>query len=146
MAKKNRLRTAMISDANKASEAMTASAFAKKLASAGFTPASMAKEAKALQDLRTQIDMAKAQLSVASAALDAKAQQFAQTWSTYCNFVRALIPDVALRAQHGVKSPGVLKGPAFRRGPRKPKDGSKAPVGAAATAAAPPEGTSPVTH
>lgn len=71
----------------------------------GFTSATMAKEAKELSDLRTQVQAAKSALVQASAALGARSEEFATLWASYSNLVRALTTDVALRRKHGAEEP-----------------------------------------
>jgi hypothetical protein len=86
----------------------------------------MSKSADELQALHTQLQMAKAAVAMASSALQTKGLAFAEVWASYSNSVRALTKDSALRAKHGVKSPGYLKGPAFHRAPKgaKPTTGN----------------------
>jgi hypothetical protein len=48
--------------------------------------------------------------------LGESAREIAATYARYCNLVRALTTDPGLRRVHGVKSPGIRKGPMFRRG------------------------------
>ena len=134
MAKKNHFSSSMIADAQKASTAMQSSAVAKQLAANGFTPATMAQEASELSDLHAKAEAAHSAWLLASAALQARAQEFDQTWSSYCNIVRGVTSDTTTRTAHGVGSPGIRKGPSFKRGPRK----------AATQAPAPAAGTTPV--
>jgi hypothetical protein len=128
MANKNRFTNRMILDAQKASTAMQSSPIAKQLASNGFTPATMAQEASALTDLHAKAEAAHGAWLQASAELGARAEQFDQVWSSYCNIVRGLTPDTTVRKTHGVSSPGIRKGPAFKRGPRKPKAAATTPA------------------
>jgi hypothetical protein len=131
----------MIADAQKASTAMQSSAFAAKLAANGFTPATMAQEASALTDLHQKAQAAHSAWLQASAALQARAQEFDQLWSSYCNIVRGVTSDTTARKTHGVGSPGVHKGPSFKRGPRKKAANATpaAPVNGAATVASKPQ-------
>ncbi len=115
---KNAFRMSMVASAQLAEDAMRDTPIASKLKANGFTPATMAKEAQALSTLRTQVQSAKAALVQASAALGARSEEFARMWASYSNLVRALTTDEALRRKHGVKSPGVRKGPMFKRGKR----------------------------
>ena len=114
-AKKAVFRKSMVPSAMLAEAAMQSTPLAAKLKANGFTPAVMAKEAEELSALHTKVQVAKAALVQASAALSARAEQFGQIWATYSSFVRAFTKDVALRRKHGVTSPGVRKGPMFRR-------------------------------
>lgn len=128
MSKRNVFRMSMVSSALLAEEAMRDTPIAAKLKANGFTPATMAKEAQALSALRTQVQTAKAALVQASAALGARSEEFAKVWASYSNLVRALTTDAALRGKHGVKSPGVRKGPMFKRGKRANGTPAETPV------------------
>jgi hypothetical protein len=119
MAKKNAFRSDMIVDAQKAATAMASSPIAKQLKNNGFTAATMAQAASNLTDLHDKAQAAKSAWLQASAALSTAAESFDQTWSSYCNIVRGVTPNETVRKAHGVPSPGVRKGPTFRRGPRK---------------------------
>ena len=118
MANKTHFRTGMIADAQKASTAMQASPIATPLQQNGFTAATMAQAATEMTDLQAKAEAAHTAWLQASAALSTRAQTFDQTWSAYCNIVRGLTTDTTTRKTHGVPSPGVKKGPAFKRGPR----------------------------
>ena len=96
----------MVTNALVAEEAMRDTPIAAQLAANGFTPDVMAAEAKALSDLRTQVQMAKAAMIQASAALAARSAEFATKYASYTNLVRGFTPDPALRRKHGVKSLG----------------------------------------
>jgi hypothetical protein len=109
----------MVTYAQKASTAMQSSTIAKQLKANGFTAATMAQAASDLTDLHAKAEAARSALLTASAALQAKAQEFELTWSSYCNIVRGITPDATVRKAHGVPSPGLKKGPSFKRGPRK---------------------------
>jgi hypothetical protein len=128
MPKKTNFRTSMIADAQKAATGMQSSTIAKQLAANGFTPATMAQEASDLTDLHAKAEAAHGTWLQASAALQARAQQFEQTWSSYCNIVRGITKDAATRKAHGVSSPGVKKGPSFKRGPHKKAATAPAPA------------------
>jgi hypothetical protein len=141
MAKKNHFRSTMITDAQKAATAMQSSAYAKQLAANGFTSKAMAQEASDLTDLHAKAEAARGAWLQASAALQAKAQEFDQLWSSYCNIVRGVTSDTTARKTHGVPSPGIRKGPSFKRGPRK-KAATTAPApgqGATTTPAVKPQ-------
>ena len=132
MAQKSWFRSSMIVDAQKAATAMQTSAIAKQLKANGFTAATMAKEASDLTSLHAAAEAARSAWLEASAALSAKAQAFDQTWSSYCNIVRGVTSDATTRKAHGVPSPGVRKGPAFKRGPRVTAATATPTVGATA--------------
>ena len=119
MSKKSQFRSGMIVDAQKAATAMQSSPIAKQLKANGFTTATMAQAASDLTDLHAKAEAARSAWLTASAALQAKAQEFELTWSSYCNIVRGITSDETTRKAHGVSSPGVRKGPSFKRGPRK---------------------------
>lgn len=118
MAKKSVFRSSMIANATKAAAAMQSSTIAKQLKANGFTAATMSKAASNLTALHDQMETAHNAWLQASAALSAAAQEFEATWSSYCNIVRGITPSAGVRKAHGVPSPGVRKGPQFRRGPR----------------------------
>jgi hypothetical protein len=120
MATKNMFRKDMIVDAQNAATAMQSSSIGKQLKTNGFTSASMTQEATDLTDLHQKAQAARAAWLQASAALSTKAQAFDLVWSSYCSIVRGVTPSETVRKAHGVASPGVKKGPQFRRGPRKP--------------------------
>ena len=130
MGKKNRFRSSMVADAQHASTAMQSSAFAKQLAANGFTPATMDQEASAMTDLQAKAQAAHSAWLLASAALQTRAEQFGQLWSSYCNIVRGVTPDTTARKAHGVESPGTHKGPSFKRGPRAKAAPATPPAGA----------------
>ena len=130
MGKKNGFRNSMIADAQKASTAMHTSTIAKQLKANGFTSATMAAEASAMTDLHATAEAARSAWLQASAALQTKAQSFDDVWSSYCNIVRGVTSDETVRKAHGVASPGVKKGPSFRRGPRKAAAAATPAVGA----------------
>ncbi|HEY1696420.1 MAG TPA: hypothetical protein VGG39_29865 [Polyangiaceae bacterium] len=119
MAKKTKFRTSMISNSQKAATGMLASPIGPQLQANGFTSATMQQAATDLTSLQSKSAAAHSAWLAASAALSAKAEEFDQTWSSYCNIVRGLTPDTTVRKSHGVPSPGVRKGPTFKRGPRK---------------------------
>jgi hypothetical protein len=122
--KTSKFRPSMITRALQAAEAMRDAPIASKLKSNGFNAAAMQKEAQALSDLRTQaLDAKNAALQV-TAELSVRGEKFAKMFASYCNQVRALTTDESLRRRLGVKSPGMRKGPAFKR-PRK--TGAEAP-------------------
>jgi hypothetical protein len=133
MAKTSHFRSDMVSDAQKAATAMQTSAIAKQLKANGFTTATMAQAASDLTDLHAKAEAARSAWLTASAALQTKAEEFDLTWSSYCNIVRGVTSNATVRKAHGVASPGIRKGPTFKRGPRK-----------AATAATPAVGATPV--
>ena len=114
----SKFRPEMITLALQAAEAMRASPLASKLKANGLHPAIMQTEAEALSALRTAAVVAKNAAVQATADLSARAEEFATRYASYCNLVRGLTTDPGLRRTHGVKSPGVRKGPMFRRGPR----------------------------
>jgi hypothetical protein len=126
--KRNVFRMSMVTSAQLAAESMRDTPIASKLKANGFTHATMAKEANELSALRTQVQAAKAALVQASAALGARSEEFAAVWASYSNLVRALTTDEALRRKHGVKSPGVRKGPMFRRATRSSGSPVETPV------------------
>jgi hypothetical protein len=115
---KSKFKQSMVSEALKVSEVLGSSPLAPQLGAHGFTPASMANEAKELTQLRTQYLVAKAALAKASGALADRAETFAQFWAAYSNIVRGLTTDEALRKQHGVATLGKQKGPRFHRPPK----------------------------
>jgi hypothetical protein len=119
MADKTHFRSGMIVDAQKAATAMQSSTIAKQLAANGFTAATMSQAASDLTDLQAKAEAARSAWLLASAALSARAQTFDTSWSSYCNIVRGVTTDEVTRKAHGVPSPGVRKGPSFKRGPRK---------------------------
>ena len=114
----SKFRPSMITLALQAAEAMRDSPLASKLKANGFHAASMQKEAAALSDLHTQAVAARNAAVQATANLSQRAEEFATKYASYCNLVRGLTTDSGLRRKHGVKSPGLRKGPLFRRGPR----------------------------
>jgi hypothetical protein len=138
MSKKNHFRSSMIADAQKAATAMQSSSIAKQLAANGFTSATMTQEAAALTDLHAKAEAAHGAWLQASAALTAKAQEFDQVWSSYCNIVRGITADTTTRKAHGVASPGIRKKPAFKRGPRKKATATATAPATTATAPAAP--------
>jgi hypothetical protein len=111
----------MIDDANEAAEALAASSLAAELKRHGFSSSSMRQSAKRLTTLRTRIELAKARLTTALADLHKEGEHFAKRWSKYCNLVRGLTSDVALRNEHGVSTPGRRKTSSLHRGPRLAK-------------------------
>ncbi len=111
----NRSKASMISDALRAAEKLGSSPLAKALKANGVTPASMTKAAEKLQELVTRAAVAKAAFAEAIAELAKGSKEFATMWSSYSSLVRALTTDVAVRAAHGVASPGRAKGPRFHR-------------------------------
>ena len=119
MAKKTHFRSDMIGDAQKAATAMQSSTIGKQLAANGFTAATMSQAASDLTDLQAKAEAARSAWLQASAALSARAQTFDASWSSYCNIVRGVTTDDVTRKAHGVSSPGVKKGPSFKRAPRK---------------------------
>jgi hypothetical protein len=123
MARRSKFRKPMVTAALVASDALGSSPLASKLKPHGYTPASMATEAEELSQLHVQVQAAKAALAQASAALSARAEEFAQKWASFSSLVRGMTSDEALRGALGVKTPSVRKSPFFRRGPRKPKSG-----------------------
>jgi len=134
MSKKKSFRSSMIADAQKAATAMQSSPLAAKLAAMGFTPATMSQAAATLTDLHAKAEAAHSAWLQASATLAAAAQQFDQTWSSYCNIVRGVTADATTRKAHGVASPGVRKTPAYKR-PRKKAAATAAPSVSTATTA-----------
>ena len=110
----SKFRLSMITLALQAAEAMRDSPLASKLKANGFHAASMQKEAAVLSDLHTQAVAARNAAVQATANLSQRAEKYA----SYCNLVRGLTNDSGLRRKHGVKSPGLRKGPLFRRGAR----------------------------
>jgi len=119
MTNKSQFRSEMIVDAQKAATAIKTSTIAKQLKANGFTTATMVQAASDLTDLHAAAEAARSAWLTASAALQTKAQEFELTWSSYCNIVRGVTSNATIRKAHGVPSPGIRKGPAFRRGPRK---------------------------
>ncbi len=115
MSTKTVFRKYMVPSASLAEAAMRTSPLAAKLKVNGFTPAIMAKEAAELTALHTNVQVAKAAMLQASAELAARSEAFTQIWAMYSSLVRAFTRDTALRRKHGVTSPGVRKGPMFRR-------------------------------
>ena len=71
--------------------------------------------------LRTRIELARARLATALAELHKEGESFAKRWSKYCNLVRGLTSDDALRNEHGVSTPGRRKTSSLHRGPRLAK-------------------------
>lgn len=112
------IKQSMIDDANEAAEILANSALAAELKRHRFTAATMRQYAKRLTMLRTRAQIAKGKWISANAALEAEAQAFAKWWSKYCNLVRGLTADVALRNEHGVSTPGLRKTSSLHRGPR----------------------------
>jgi hypothetical protein len=100
----------------------------------------MAQAASEMTDLHAKAEAAHNAWLQASAALSTRAQAFDQTWSAYCNIVRGVTTDATTRKTHGVSSPGVKKGPAFKRGPRA---GSATTATAQAAPTAAPPATTP---
>jgi hypothetical protein len=127
-AKKAVFRKSMVPSALLAEVAMQSTPLARKLKANGFTPAVMAKEAEDLSALHTKLQVTKTAMMEASAALAARSEAFAQLWATYSNLVRAFTKDVALRRKHGVTSPGVRKGPMFRRVKRVNESEAESPA------------------
>jgi hypothetical protein len=119
MTTKTKFRNSMIADAQKASNAMQGSKIGKQLKANGFTSATMKKEADDLTALHATAEAAHSTWLEASGDLSARAQSFEQLWSRYCNIVRGTTQDVQVRKAHGVSSPGVRKGPTFKRAPKK---------------------------
>ena len=119
MSNKTKFRSSMISDAQKAATAMQTSSIAQPLQTNGFTSATMAMAASDLTALQQKAQAARSAWLQASAALSTRAEAFDQTWSSFSNIVRGVTADETVRKAHGVSSPGVKKGPSFRRGPRK---------------------------
>ena len=111
----------MIDDANKAAQALLDSALADELKRQRFTAARMRQAAKRLTHLRTRVELMKAHWASALADLHNAADTFAKQWSRYCNLVRGLTSDVALRNEHGVSTPGRRKTSSLHRGPRLAK-------------------------
>ncbi len=109
----------LVDHALKAAATIAASPIAKQLAANGFTAATMAQAASDLTDLRSKADAARSAAHQATAALAAREKEIEQMVSSFCNLVRALTTDTAVRKALGVSSPGIAKGPRFRRGPRK---------------------------
>jgi hypothetical protein len=134
MPKNNHFRSSMIADAQKAATAMQSSPLAAKLAAMGFTPATMSQAAATLTDLHAKAEAAHSAWLQASAALGTAAQQFDQTWSSYCNIVRGVTSDATTRKTHGVSSPGLRKTPSYKR-PRKEKTATAASSTSTATTA-----------
>jgi hypothetical protein len=130
MAKKNQFRSDMVTDAQKAATAMQTSTIAKQLKANGFTAATMTQAASGLTDLHAKAEAARSAWLTASAALQTAAEQFELTWSSYCNIVRGVTSNATVRKAHGVGSPGVHKGPSFKRGPRKTAATATPAVGA----------------
>ncbi len=114
----SKFRPEMITEALQAAEAMRDTPLATKLKANGFTPARMEKEAADLTELQTLAVAARNAAVQATADLAARAGRSAAVLASYANLVRALTVDPGLRRKHGVKSPGLRKGPLFRR-PRK---------------------------
>jgi len=130
MAKKSQFRSGMIVDAQKAATAMQSSTIAKQLKANGFTAATMTQAASDLTSLHAAAEAARSAWLTASAALQTKAQEFELVWSSYCNIVRGIAPSATVRKAHGVASPGIRKGPTFKRGPRKAATTTTPAVGA----------------
>ena len=97
---------------------MRDSPLASKLKAIGFHPASMQQEAEELSALQTRVVSARNAAVQATSELRARAGEFATKYASYCNLVRGLTMDPGLRRKHGVKSPGLRKGPLFHRAPR----------------------------
>jgi hypothetical protein len=89
--------------------------------------------AQAASDLHAKAEAARSAWLTASAALQAKAQEFEATWSSYCNIVRGVTSSATVRKAHGVPSPGIRKGPTFKRGPRNTAATTTPAVGATTT-------------
>lgn len=128
MSKKKKSDTAIVAAALEASEMLGKSPLASKLKAHGFTSAQMAKDAQELLKLRAHYDAMKASLAQAGDELAKKIDELAKKFASYANLVRALTEDVSLRAMHGVASPGIQKGPRFRRTPRVQPAPEPAPV------------------
>lgn len=119
MTTKTKFRNSMISDAQKAATAMQKSPIASKLKANGYTPAVMTKHANELTALHAAAETAHDAWLAAGEALSEKAEEFDLSWSAYCNLVRGLTTSVPTRKAHGVPSPGLHKGPSYKRGPNK---------------------------
>jgi hypothetical protein len=111
----------MIDRANQAAEALTDSELADELGRHRFTAASMRRDARRLTSLHTRVQSAKGRLTSALAALRGARRTFGKRWSTYCNFVRGLTANEALRNEHGVSTPGRRKTSSLQRRPRLAK-------------------------
>jgi hypothetical protein len=111
-----KFRPEMISNLLQAAESMRDSPLASDLKLHGLDPATMAEHAERLCDLRTRATLAREAAVEATQHLGECAREIATTYARYCNLVRGLTTDPGLRRVHGVKSPGIRKGPSFRRG------------------------------
>lgn len=130
-----KFRPEMITLLRQAAEAMRDSPLASDLKLHGLDPATMETHAERLSDLRTRAIAARNAAVEATAHLGGYASETAATYARYCHLVRGLTSDPGLRRAHGVKSPGVRKGPMFRRGPRVERDGTEADAEVSARAA-----------
>ena len=114
----SKFRPSMITRALQAAEAMRESPIAAQLKINGFHAAVMQEEAEAMTELRTRAVAAWNAALQATADLGERAGEFTKKYASYCYVVRAITTDAAIRRTHGVKSPGVRRGPMFRRGAR----------------------------